>query len=198
MKTKAVKQSEKKPIKKKSLRKTVKSKTNKKISDKPKNLTPIKQSRPTFPVTFIAHALNIDERRVQQLVKEGIIPKSGRGKYDLLSCSRGYIQYLQKLANSSAAGRPASEINENRARLIKLKADQLEFQIGVEKKKYIPVVDVKTLMIRLITNAKSKLLSIPKRLAPILLPMKTEANIFKEIKSHVDEALQELSEQDKS
>lgn len=196
MENTAVKKAVKKRVKKTPPKKAKPSSTKKAGGVKPSKVAPITQARPTFAVSFIAHALNIDERRVQQLAKEGIIPKSARGKYDLIGCTRGYCKYLQE-NSTSTSGRPGSEFSEQRARLYKLKADQLEHQIAVEKKKYIPVDDVKTLMVRLITSAKSKLLSIPKRLAPILLPMKTEADIYQEINSHIKEVLEELAEQEK-
>jgi hypothetical protein len=49
-----------------------------------------------FPGAVIARLLNITERRLQQLAREGIVPKSSRGKYPLAGCIRGYIRFLQE------------------------------------------------------------------------------------------------------
>jgi hypothetical protein len=50
----------------------------------------------TQPVAVIARLLDLTERRVQQLAREGIIPpaaRSGneRGRYDLVGAVRGYV-----------------------------------------------------------------------------------------------------------
>ena len=45
-------------------------------------------------VSKVASALNLDERRVQQLVKEGM-PRVSRGRYDPVKCMLWYVRYLQ-------------------------------------------------------------------------------------------------------
>ena len=40
-------------------------------------------------VAVIARFLNLTERRVQQLARDGIIPKAEKGKYDLVRCVAG-------------------------------------------------------------------------------------------------------------
>jgi len=42
-----------------------------------------KTGAPTYPVSTIAKLLLLSERRVQQLTKEGVIPKAERGRYEL-------------------------------------------------------------------------------------------------------------------
>ena len=44
----------------------------------------------------IANLLNLDERRVEQLAQKRIIPKAGRGKFDLHATVRAYVMYLQQ------------------------------------------------------------------------------------------------------
>jgi phage terminase Nu1 subunit (DNA packaging protein) len=48
-----------------------------------------------FPARIIARLLNMTERRLQQLAREGIVPKAARGQYPLAGCVRAYITYLQ-------------------------------------------------------------------------------------------------------
>jgi hypothetical protein len=42
----------------------------------------------SHPGTAIAKLLNITERRLQQLAKEGVIPKTERGRYPLVESAR--------------------------------------------------------------------------------------------------------------
>ena len=49
----------------------------------------------TQPIAVIAKLLDLSERRVQQLSREGVIPKATRGQYDLVGSVRGYVRYLR-------------------------------------------------------------------------------------------------------
>ena len=52
-------------------------------------------SAATQPIGVIARLLDLSERRVQQLSREGVIPKAERGQYDLVGSVRGYVRYLR-------------------------------------------------------------------------------------------------------
>lgn len=54
------------------------------------------ETRGDFSGQVVARLLNITERRLQQLAREGVIPKSSRGKYPLAGTIRAYIKYLQE------------------------------------------------------------------------------------------------------
>lgn len=59
------------------------------------------QTTEAFSGKVIARLLNITERRLQQLAREGIVPKAARGQYPLAGCIRGYITYLQNSGGSA-------------------------------------------------------------------------------------------------
>lgn len=46
-------------------------------------------SSPSQPLAVIAKLLDLTERRVQQLSREGVIPKAERGRYDLVGAVKG-------------------------------------------------------------------------------------------------------------
>ena len=50
-------------------------------------------SAATQPIGVIAKLLDLSERRVQQLSREGVIPKAERGQYDLVGSSQLLIQH---------------------------------------------------------------------------------------------------------
>ncbi len=65
-------------------------------------------SSPSQPIGVIAKLLDLSERRVQQLSREGVIPKATRGQYDLIGSVRGYVRYLRdQAAKAQAAPRGA-------------------------------------------------------------------------------------------
>lgn len=86
---------------------------------------------------IIANLLNISERRVDQLVKKKIIPKAGRGVFDLGSTVQSYIRYLQGICSGAIKIGEPSELDkrlmeakvlerESKARQAKYRADEME------------------------------------------------------------------------
>ena len=63
-------------------------------------------STATQPIGVIARLLDLSERRVQQLSREGVIPKAERGQYDLIGSVRGYVRYLRDQVLKAQAGAP--------------------------------------------------------------------------------------------
>lgn len=60
--------------------------------------------RGRFDVRTIATLLMLDERRIQQLTKEGWIKKDDRGSYGLVESVQGYIRYLKENTKSRERG----------------------------------------------------------------------------------------------
>jgi len=83
-------------------------------------------SSPSQPIGVIAKLLDLSERRVQQLSREGVIPKATRGQYDLIGSVRGYVRYLRDQAAKAQAGAP--DYAAERARFIRARADLAEME----------------------------------------------------------------------
>ncbi len=50
----------------------------------------------TYPLNTISEILDVTERRVHQLVQDGVIPKnSERGRYELIPTVRAYVHWLR-------------------------------------------------------------------------------------------------------
>lgn len=90
-----------------------------------------------YPKDTIATLLNVSERRVEQLAKQKIIPKAGRGVFDLGPTVTAYIRYLQGLCSGAIREGEPSELDrrfqearvlerESKARQAKCRADQME------------------------------------------------------------------------
>ena len=93
-----------------------------------------------YPTETIAGICNISERRVEQLAKKRIIPKAGRGVFDLGQAVSAYIRYLQGLCQGSLKESEPSELDrrllearvlerESKARQAKYRADMMEQEI---------------------------------------------------------------------
>jgi phage terminase Nu1 subunit (DNA packaging protein) len=86
------------------------------------------QTQGLFAAGIIARLLNITERRLQQLAREGIVPKAARGQYPLAGCVRAYIQYLQNSGQTDSSDperlSPFQKRAHYQAELDKLKLEQ--------------------------------------------------------------------------
>ena len=136
---------------------------------------------PTFPVAKIASLLLITTRRVQQLVKEGVIPKTERGRYELEPAVHGYIRYLQDRGSIGAnTVDDAKSYYEQRARLIRLQADRAEAELHELQGSLVAVDDVSEQWARLLGRMRQRILSIPSKLAP-MIHHETDAAIVESI-----------------
>ena len=98
------------------------------------------RSQGLYPKETIAALLNISERRVEQLAKQKIIPKAGRGVFDLGPTVQAYVRYLQGLSSGALKAGEPSELDrrlmearvlerESKARQAKYRADIMEQEI---------------------------------------------------------------------
>lgn len=98
------------------------------------------RSQGLYPKDTIANLLNISERRIEQLVKQKIIPKAGRGVFDLGPTVQAYVRYLQGLSSGALKTSEPSELDrrlmearvlerESKARQAKYRADAMEQDI---------------------------------------------------------------------
>jgi phage terminase Nu1 subunit (DNA packaging protein) len=120
-------------------------------------------------VTRIAKALNLQPRRVQYLVKEGM-PREARGKYDPVKCLCFYIRYLQALIDKRSAPREdkAGE-GAARVRLLRAKADIRELQVARERSQLVAVADVQASLNELVDVTRMYMMPVAARLAPELV-----------------------------
>ena len=148
----------------------------------------------SFNITAIAKLLKLTERRVQQLAKDDIIPKAERGKYDLISSVHGYIDFLKAKAGGEFT---IEEVNKNKNKLIKAKAELAEIEKMKATSELIPQEEVKRTWLELIHKLKQKLLSIPNKVSPILINIKNTNQIKLILQEKIYEALYEISSDDR-
>lgn len=154
---------------------------------------PDNPSQPTYPVGTISRLLLMTDRRVQQLVKDGVIPKTEKNRYELAPCVQGYIRYLQERAVGNAAA-PA-DFHIEKARLVKLQADKTQMEVDELGSKLVRVDEVKKELYSAITDCKNRLLSIPSKATPILASETNPAAVQGVLEDLVREALEELAKE---
>lgn len=109
----------------------------------------------------IAEILNLTPRRIQQLVREGVIPRPEHGKYELVASVRAYVTYLQKLVESR--GVASKELHAERTRLFKEQADSMEIKNRLQRGEIVPVERVSVALGKVASAIATILDSIPTR-----------------------------------
>jgi len=139
----------------------------------------------------ISKLLKLSDRRVQQLAKDGVLPKASRGEYDSIRCVHGYIDYLKNINGQD--GSP-HDFLLHRNRLTKAKADLTEMEKAKTQGELIPKSEIRNTWLQLMSLLKSKLLSIPNKAAPYLVTTNNinEAKLI--LKERIYETLKEIAE----
>ncbi len=144
-----------------------------------------------YDAKAVARFLDVTERRVRQLRDEKVISEAAPGLYNLQETNRKYINYLRKRNPESDEN---IDYNTERAKLIRAKRQNEEFDLHLKEGRLHEAVEIETVMKDMLVNFKSRMMSIPSKLSPILAKKTDRAEIFKIIKAQIDEALSELSD----
>jgi Holliday junction resolvase-like predicted endonuclease len=137
----------------------------------------------------VSEYLGLTPQRVCQLVKEGVVPRVGRGEYDLVAAFQGYIAYLRE--NSESEERMG--ISEAKQRKLAAEAQLAELTLEQEKKKLVRVDAIEEYWVGIVTAAKTKFLAMPNRLSPLLVGQEKIASVHKILQEAIVESLNELA-----
>lgn len=151
-------------------------------------------SSATQPLAVIAKLLDLSERRVQQLSREGVIPKANRGQYDLIGSVRGYVRYLRDQAVKAQGGAP--DYAAERARFIRARADIAEMEAEEKRLSLIASDQIEAAWIAVLALLRTRLLSLPDRLAPQAFDQATVGDTRNLIRSAIREVLDDLAQPD--
>jgi phage terminase Nu1 subunit (DNA packaging protein) len=151
-------------------------------------------SSATQPIGVIARLLDLSERRVQQLSREGVIPKAERGQYDLIGSVRGYVRYLRDQATKAQAGAP--DYAAERARFIRARADLAEMEAEEKRGALIAAEEIEAAWIAVLALLRTRLLALPDRLAPQVFEQSTVGDTRNLIRMTIREVLDDLAQPD--
>ena len=149
---------------------------------------------PSHTVGSISSLLLLTDRRVQQLSREGVIPKTLRGRYELVPAVQGYIRYLQDRSLGSPSAEQPNDYHTEKARLVKLQADKAEMEVKEMTGELVSADDVLEQWRTVVSAVKSRMLSIPSKAAPLCASEDSPAGIIEILEAMVREALEELSD----
>jgi phage terminase Nu1 subunit (DNA packaging protein) len=151
------------------------------------------ESKPTYPVGTIARLLLMSERRVQQLTKEGVIPKADRGRYELAPAVQGYIRYLQD-RNLKVDGNTLIDVNAERARKIRAEADIAELEAAKKRGETATIKQVQRTVENAFAEVRAHMRNIPNRIVTQIIGESDESLMKGKILSEIDNALLSISD----
>jgi hypothetical protein len=155
---------------------------------RPAGLLQLRERNGHTDLANLADHLALSQRRVQQLVKEEILPAPKRQRYDLNKATRAYIRYLQETAKHG----PTS-YTEEKTRLTKEQADEKALKNELARAQLIPADQVREVWAGHIIHAKTKLLGLPAKLGPELAAMDRPPEIQAYLRRQITEILNDLA-----
>ena len=145
----------------------------------------------TVPIGSLGKVLNLGERRIQQLVKEGVLSKEERGRYPFMSNVKSYVMYLQSRVDGNSSG--VIDLDEARKRKLQAEAMLAELELERTQENTISVAEHGESIGKLGDTLKGRLLVMPSKLAPALA-LETKQGLCKQIvDDEIRSTLKEIS-----
>lgn len=149
----------------------------------------------TYPVKTIAHLLKLTERRVQQLSKDGVIPRASRGRYEIEAAVQGYVTFLQDRVSLGSDDGEEIDYYKEKARKTKAEADIAEMEAEKMSGELISAEEISSALDLIISEVRSNLLNnTPTRIAARAKSERSAAAIKAIAKSEITAALLVLSQ----
>lgn len=135
----------------------------------------------------VAKWLGLTERRIRQMRDAGIIRETKPGLYDMKPTVQAYLAYLRN---------NTGDLNQQRAELTKTKKELAKLELDERKGDLHRTEDIERALTTMLMNFRTKVMSMPAKLAKTLAGMSDNAEIYDLLKKETDEALDELSDYD--
>jgi len=139
----------------------------------------------------LAKFLNVSERRVQQLAKDGM-PRAAsgqRGQYNLLVCASWYIRFLQRAVERRRNPDGPPGIDAERARLAGVNADIRELELAQLRGELVEVEAIGKLWDKAIERLRARMLASVGDLAVQCVGLETKAEAHSILLGIVRDAL---------
>ncbi len=147
---------------------------------------------PVAAETAAAH-LDLSVTRFNDLVRQGVLPKDGRARFDIDAVRIAYIRHIRDIAGGKKSGVDAPELTAERARLARAQADKAEMEVAALEGKLVPAESVEKIWTALATSFRSRMVAMPGKLAHQLAAIQNPAEAEAFIRKSIYEALDELS-----
>ncbi len=142
----------------------------------------------------VAEHLFMTVQNVAKLIKDEVFSvKPGPSPLELDYARRQYIEHLQKRGRFHLKD-GTGDITEEKTRLTKAQADKAQLDVAVLEGKLIPTDMVEQTWLNYIANCRARLLTLPNKVAHLVVACDEFQEAEKIIKESIYEALEELAQ----
>ncbi len=139
--------------------------------------------------------IGVSDRRIRQLAEENTIVRAAKGRYKLMDSIINYILTLKVQMEAGNVDLDGEiDLEEEKAIHERVKRHISELKLQVMKGDLHKSKDVERVMTDMLISVKTKLLSMPTKLAPLLVARNDVDYIRAAINKEVFEALNELKD----
>ena len=151
----------------------------------------------TVSAAVLGDMFGVTDRRIRQMAEEGTVVRAAKGRYKLVESIKNYLLTLKLAAEGIGVDLADGEINfdEEKALHERVKRHISELKLQVMKGELHKAEDVQIVMMDMLVAFKTKIMSIPSKVAPIL-ENREVAFIKERLTKEVIEALNELKDYD--
>jgi phage terminase Nu1 subunit (DNA packaging protein) len=158
----------------------------------------------TVSTTQLARLLLLSERRIQQLVRAGVLKHSVdedtgrelRGRFRFVASLHGYLSYVRNELGSDDV--TETQFLAARSRRMVALAEHEELRLKQLKGELHRSEDIEFVIIQIFTAIKNKLLAIPSRTARLLIGKTVLGEIVSTLQTEIEFALSELTTVDRT
>lgn len=115
----------------------------------------------------LAALLGVNRSRIAQLVRDGVLRRAGRARFDLQASVRAYADNLRdktRRIGPGASGNPAAaELNEAKLRLTRAQADEREAKAAAAKGELVRATEVERAWAGVLRDVRAAMLAVPSR-----------------------------------
>ena len=137
--------------------------------------------------TTLALVLGISRASVSRLNVEGVLPRAGKGSFDLPACVQAYFRHKAILAQAGDV--TVRSLAAERSRLTKIKADAAEMESRKLAGELVPADRIEAAWLSVAGAVRSKLLLLPTKVAPRIVALKTPAEAQALLRGEINAAL---------
>lgn len=134
----------------------------------------------------------VGDRMIRYLVEQGVVEKVSRGKYGLMKSVKNYITTIKVANQGKIESEGELDLDEERAKHEHVKRQITEIKLQLIRGEAHKAEDVEAVMTDMLAKFKSKMESMPAKLAK-KLEGEERIEIQKILKSEIEGALNELA-----
>ncbi len=139
---------------------------------------------PTMGTNEFAALLGISRQRVNELSREGVIPKTGRGQFDPSTAVPAYCAWLRDAPERRGGD---ADLKAEKLRLTREHADKAALANDLTRRALIPAEEVERAWTAILVNLRAGLLAVPARVsARAALPRETVQILDSEVRAALE------------